>query len=91
MQVQVTGTGSLEEMNGMDGMNGNYRKVVEDCEHLADQATYEFKKARIIDRNVTVSVSHLLRCGEVMKPQPSSGQEGQRKHVYIYVCISACA
>jgi len=45
-------------MDGMDGMNGNYRKVVDDCEHLADQATYEFKKARIIDRNVTVSVSH---------------------------------
>jgi len=50
-------------MDGMDGMNGNYRKVVDDCERLADQATYEFKKARIIDRNVTVSVSHLRYYG----------------------------
>lgn len=71
----------------MDGMNGNYRKVVDDCEHLADQATYEFKKARIIDRNVTVSVSHLLRCGEVIKPQPSSGQKGSA-NMSIYVFAS---
>lgn len=58
MQVQVQVL--LDEMNEMDG---NY--------FLAGQATCEIRQALIIGRVVTVSVSHLLPCGEICEVKPN--------------------